>query len=118
METDFDLVARATQYLDQQINLEDLEEWLFPRLPFFFSLPTDDAASKLASAIELGRAEMSSSLIEEDEFRESVRALLDSLETVKVRFRDCQTGSGSSTNTISSGFEPMDSEPRVTVVRI
>lgn len=59
------------KYLDGQIELGQLEEWLVPLAPLYASDPTTDDADFVAT-IELGLAEISDGIIAEGEFRKSL----------------------------------------------
>ena len=117
MDSESDIFSKTSQYLKGEIALEALEDWLIPRLPLFLSLPDDDVVSQLVGTIELGRAEMSNEIIDENQLRESVQAFLASVETIHVRFGGFQTASGSSNEVVTgTGFLPIGEEPHVTVV--
>ena len=109
---------KASQYLKGELDLEALEDWLVPLLPLFLSLPDDSTAAQLVGVIELGRAEMSSGIIDEDELKESIRSFLASLDTIHTYIGGLQTASGSSNTMVSeASFASIDEEPHVTVVR-
>lgn len=56
------------EYLDNAMTLEQLEDWLVPRLPVLFQIP-DAPIARLAATIELGLAEIGDGVIDEEEFR-------------------------------------------------
>jgi len=68
-------IEKVYSYLEQRTSLEDLEDWLIPRLPLFFSLPKS-SMTELVSTVELGLAEMSSRALSEEEFRGQIRDYL------------------------------------------
>lgn len=70
-----DLVEKIHAYLDSQISLQDLTEYLAPQLPRLFSLP-EPPESYLAATVELGLAEMGSGAISEDQFRSDLHDAL------------------------------------------
>jgi len=64
----YELLEKVLKYVNNEIDIEQLNDWLVPRLPnFLSSLDTPDAI--VADAIELGLAEMSDGIRTEDEFR-------------------------------------------------
>jgi hypothetical protein len=67
------LVSKIHQYLDHAISLEELEDWLLPRLPLLFQRP-DSLVARLAATVELGLAEISDNVTTEDEFRTLLEA--------------------------------------------
>ncbi len=64
-----ELRIMVLQYINSEISFEQLEEWIVPRLPVFLSDPNSVDAD-IVSAIELGLAEISDGLRNEEEFRE------------------------------------------------
>jgi hypothetical protein len=71
-----DLLDKINQYLDNQITISELEEWLVPREPFLLREPESDD-SDIIGAIELGLAEMSAGLRVEDDLRRLFREALE-----------------------------------------
>jgi hypothetical protein len=59
------------RYLDGQIGLRQIEEWLVPFVPVYASDPKNDDADIVAT-IELGLAEIADRVTTEDEFRKSL----------------------------------------------
>ena len=80
----FDIVD---QYLERVISLQELEEWLVPRLPFFFKLPYS-GVEELVATIEVGLADISDGTISEEEFRQSLRDSIDRQAVYTVTFTD------------------------------
>lgn len=118
MESASAIFWKVGQYLEGEIDLEALEDWLVPLLPVFLSLPDDSTAAQLVGVIELGRAEMSNEIIDEDELRESIQSFLASLDTIHTFVGGLQTTSGNSTTIVrEADFVSIDDEPHVTVVR-
>lgn len=74
------LLNIVDQYLDRAISLDELEDWLVPRLPLLFKLPYS-AISELVADIEVGLAELSDRTRTEDEFRS---LLENSIQQVRV----------------------------------
>ncbi len=62
-------------YLARKLTLRQLEEWAVPRLPMLFASP-ESSVAKLASALELGLAEMGSKAHTEKELRQLLREAL------------------------------------------
>ena len=67
-----DLMDQITQYLNNQITINDLEDWLVPREPWLLRDPISDDAD-IVGVIELGLAEMGSGIRSEEEFRDFLR---------------------------------------------
>jgi hypothetical protein len=75
-----DLLEKIHQYLEKQITIGELEEWLVPREPLLLrQLESDD--SDIIGAIELGFAEMSSGYQTEDELRNTLREAIQEKTT-------------------------------------
>ncbi len=70
-----DLILMTKKYLDGQIELGQLEEWLVPLVPLYASDPTSDDAD-LVATIELGLAEISDGISTQSELCDSLRAML------------------------------------------
>lgn len=71
----YELSEKVTKYLDKEISLSELEEWIVPRLPIFLQSPQSSDA-EVISAFELGLAEMTDSIRTEDEFRKLLQQAL------------------------------------------
>lgn len=99
-----DIFAKADQYLKGSISLEELEDWFIPLLPLFFSLPDGDSSAELSAIIEMGRAELSSEIIDEDELKRMIQSFLRSLTTVHVENASQRTGSGSTSAEVAIGL--------------
>lgn len=67
-----DFLEMIHQYLEKQITISELEEWLVPREPFLLREPESDD-SDIIGVIELGLVDMSAGSIAEDEFRNQLR---------------------------------------------
>ena len=63
-----DLYEIVRQYLESSISIQQLEDWIVPRLPDLLSDP-DSEDSELVATIELGFAELNNDNIDEDEFK-------------------------------------------------
>ncbi len=91
----YELKDEILQYLEGRIALEDLEDWLVPRLPSFLTFaPSADA--QVAGAVELGLAEINDDLITEEQFREYLAETVRKEPTVACRTdpeKHVQTGS-------------------------
>lgn len=76
-----DLMSVVYNYLDHALSLEQLEDWIVPRLPLVFEVPESPVA-KLAGSIEFGLAEIGEGLIDEEEFRKRLEAAIQQQETL------------------------------------
>jgi hypothetical protein len=74
----------ARSYLEGELTLSELEEWLAPNLAILFQSSESDFVSRLAARIELAIAEMDTEGLGEDHVRDAIRDLLhpDSLVVV------------------------------------
>ena len=117
MEPASEVIFRVRRYLRNELSLDQLEDWLIPRLPMLFSLPDTSVACQLTSLIELSRAELGSGIITEDEFKEALHAFLDPVETIDVVISGPQTDSinSSSVELSDSQFAARSREGRVTI---
>lgn len=82
-----ELLNIVDAYLERNISLEQLEEWLVPRLPFFFK-PPYSSASELATEIEMGLAEIGDKTLTEKEFRTSLRDFFNRQITFALNYPD------------------------------
>ena len=69
------------RYLQKNITVEELEDWIVARFQLFFSLPPS-STSEFVAGIELGLAEMSNGSRTEEEFRNMLRELLRQVDTI------------------------------------
>ena len=67
-----DLNNKANDYIAAAITLEQLVEWLVPRLPYFLRSP-NSADADVVSAIELGLTHIADGLTTEDQFRQELQ---------------------------------------------
>ena len=72
-----EIFDKIYQYLNREISLGDLEDWVAARFGLFVTLPQGDARD-LYGTIELGLAEMSIGHRTEEEFRALVREFIKS----------------------------------------
>lgn len=79
-----ELLDMLDRYLQGTISLDELEDWLVPRLPIFFGPMEHSSATDLVAGIELGLAEMSEGMRTEEEFRESVRQELQKMQIIRL----------------------------------
>jgi len=79
MKTTSELYEKAIQYLNNEISLAELENWLVPRLGEVLALPTG-LELDLAGEIELGLSEMSGGHLKEDDFKNELLRLLQAAE--------------------------------------
>ena len=73
------------QYLERAITLEELEDWLVPRLPLFFKWPYS-SLTDLVTEIEVALADMSEQRRTEDEFRSLLNKILEQAQVVWVNY--------------------------------
>lgn len=96
----FELSNTISQYITSEISLEELENWLVPRLPAILRSPeTEDAG--IVAEIELGLAEISNRYWTEEEFRIMLNELLmeHTTEFVSlIREPEPATSTGTSTS--------------------
>lgn len=98
-----DLMDQINLYLDNQITVSDLEDWLVPREPWLLRNPISDDAN-FVGVIELGLAEIGSDIRTEDEFRETLRQeVLNKSTTLRPTFlpTDSQVEYGTANSTVS-----------------
>ena len=68
--------AMARSYVEGELTLSDLEEWLAPNLPLLFQLDESTLPSRLAACIELAIAEMDAEGLDERHVKKAIRELL------------------------------------------
>ncbi|MBI4284765.1 MAG: hypothetical protein HY670_02550 [Chloroflexi bacterium] len=68
MATSLEIFSKVTDYVERRISLRELESWLVPMLPSYFSNP-DSAVADLAGTIELGLAEIQAGITNERNLR-------------------------------------------------
>lgn len=82
-----DLREQLNQYTEGNITLDDLQEWLTPRLPIFASdARSEDAAA--ASLVELSTAEINDDIFTEADLRTQLRSLLEQSRSIKVELTE------------------------------
>ena len=64
------------QFIDAKITVQQLEEWLVPRLPSLVRIPTSVNANT-AAAVELGLAELNAEIRTITEFRQYLKDILE-----------------------------------------
>ena len=77
----------ANQFIESQISVEELEDWLVPRLPAIMQSP-DSADADVAATIELGLAEMSHDIINEAQLRAEIARELKKYLTLLTMYPD------------------------------
>jgi hypothetical protein len=70
-----ELREKILHYINKDITLEDLEDWLIPKLPIYIKSP-DSTDSDIISALELGLAELSNGIRSEEELRTYLKECL------------------------------------------
>lgn len=81
MNITFEIYKKAIEYLNNEIRLSDIENWLLSNLGQILSLPPC-AARDLAGEIELGLAEMSNGHRTESQFVSMLSNLIESSNIV------------------------------------
>jgi hypothetical protein len=112
-----ELRDKLLQYINAETTLEQLEDWVVPRLPAFLKEPSSTDAD-IISAIELGLAEISDDIRTEDELR---AYLNEALQEVNVLFQvsdglKIQTTSGSSNQTNNLQYSTASFEYSVVII--
>ena len=91
----YELNEKITKYLNQEISLPELEEWIVPRLPYFLQLPQSGDA-EVISAFELGLAEMTNGTKTEAGFNELLTQALSEQVNIRYQLGDSRTETSSS----------------------
>lgn len=73
------------QYLERVITLEELEDWLAPRLLLFFKWPYS-SLTDFITEIEVALADMSEQRQTENEFRSLLKNLLEQAQVVWANY--------------------------------
>lgn len=108
----FELRNQVQKYIESEINYSQLEEWFVPRLPVYLSAP-NSANADVVAVIELGLAELSAGLCNEEELRKNLsQALREHSTTVRLVF----VSSTSSNSTIPMIAQVLPSISSVTIV--
>lgn len=82
---DSELLNIVDRYLERAISLEELEDWLVPRLPALFKMPYS-AVSDLVAEIEAGLAELSDATRTEEEFCNLLKNYIQKVRVVWVNY--------------------------------
>jgi hypothetical protein len=97
------LLAQVHKYIDSEIDYNQLEEWFVPRLPAYLSDPSS-ADADIIAVIELGLADLSAGLSNEDEFRRNLMLAILEHSTIILRYasdKNHRVFSASSNSSIS-----------------
>lgn len=103
-----DLAAKVQEYLDNHISLEELSDWLAPRIPFYLEHhPSED--SDLVGTVELGRAEMDDEIANEADLRQSLAEALQGTHLLQssisfVAQREATIVAGSVNTTLEQAY--------------
>lgn len=103
-----ELFIIVDKYVQKNISLEELEDWIVPRLPFFFRLPLSQA-SEFVAGIELGLAEISNGSRTEEEFRNMLSELLREADTIWLSYplsNELSVSSSANKTSLSAIYEP------------
>lgn len=100
-----DLRQMLFSFAENEVTLEQFEDWLVPRLPLLISDP-DSANAEVVAAVELGLAELSSGIRSATDVRSLVRKALSEQSSVWTSYpteqgRWSSSGSSSDTSDIS-----------------
>lgn len=106
-----EILDRTHAYLNGDITLHDLENWLVPHLELLLA-QRGSMTYLLAGAIELGLAEMSAGDIDEGAFREQLRAFLSAHHRVFGGVADTLVTSAASDTLSESAFVSIGPMPR------
>ena len=94
MDPALDIFKVAHRYREGDLTLDDVQEWLVPRLGVFLA-DARSTASRLAGLFELGFADISAGEAVEDELRELVKEFLRENETIQLAGAELTTTSNS-----------------------
>jgi hypothetical protein len=76
-----ELKDKVFQVINDELTVEQLEEWLAPRLPTFLASP-NSADSDIVSAIELGLAEINDGIRTKDSLLRLLQSVIDGEEMI------------------------------------
>ena len=114
MDLTWQIYRLLHDYVEDLRSLEELEDWLVPRLDMFLLLPPGSAARELMAAVELGRDELSSGQVTEPELKRSLKELLSQHTVTQVYLTDRLVWTGSSSVTQQPTGEPYHLYEQVT----
>ena len=83
MDLSLDIFGVTHRYLEGGLTLDDVQEWLVPRLGSFLVDP-DCTASQLAGLFELCFADIAAGEADEDELRDLISDFLRANETIML----------------------------------
>jgi uncharacterized protein YlxP (DUF503 family) len=87
MRPDLEIITKVSQYLDHQITLSELEEWIVSSLSYLVSL-APSTVQELVGTVELGLAEMSNGSRSEDEFRDMLQNFVRAHPTMEFNLAE------------------------------
>lgn len=76
-----EIIEKVNQVIEGKTSIEELEEWLVPRLPFYVKVPVSPDANAVAF-IELDLAELNAGIQTLTEFRLSLQQMLQENDIV------------------------------------
>lgn len=79
----YELRNTLLQFVNSELDVEQLENWLVPRLPILLASPVSSDADVIA-AVELGLAEINDGIRTLDEFRSGLSEVLSGFSSVLV----------------------------------
>lgn len=83
MDDSLDILRIARDYVDGTISLDDVQEWLVPRLGIFLADP-HSTASELAGLLELGFADIAAGEADEREFRDLISGFFREHDSIQL----------------------------------
>ena len=100
MDDSLDILRIARDYVDGTISLDDVQEWLVPRLGIFLADP-HSTASELAGLLELGFADIAADEADEREFRDLISGFFREHDSIQLP-SEVQTAAANSTVSIET----------------
>ena len=95
----------ASQFVESRLTIEQLEDWLVPRLPAIMQSP-DSADADFAAVIELGLAEMSDGMLDDAQLREELAREMKKHQSVATIYPSMPVAQVTATSSSSiSGIE-------------
>lgn len=83
MDASLDIFGVTHRYLDGDLALDDVQEWLVPHLGIFL-VDLHSTASELAGLLEVGFADVAAGETDEEELRQLIGDFLRANETIQL----------------------------------
>lgn len=108
MNRSVEILSKLDEFLEGEVSLSELDEWLAPRLPYYLDAP-DSLNGRLAGAIELFVAESQSGLSTTRRARQSLRRYKAMQTLVWYRASDAEETTSTATAEVPgvSLFQPL-----------